>query len=84
MTKNNIYKAFSNEQRLKLLRCLSQPKNVTELLDHCSLTQSALSQHLKVLREAKVVKTNKNGKEIFYKVDNKKVAQIVNLLLNLK
>lgn len=84
MTRNNIYKAFSNEQRLKLLRCLSKPKNVTELLDHCSLTQSALSQHLKVLREAGVVKTNKEGKEVVYSVGDKKVTQITNLLLDFK
>lgn len=82
MTRNNIYKAFSNEQRLKLMRCLFKPKNVTELLDHCSLTQSALSQHLKVLREAGVVKTNKDGKKVVYSVEDKKVRQITNLLLD--
>jgi DNA-binding transcriptional ArsR family regulator len=84
MARNNIYKAFANEQRLKLLQCLMKPKNVTELLEHCSLTQSALSQHLKVLREAKVVKTEREGKEVIYSVDNKKVIQIVSLLLGFK
>lgn len=84
MSRNNIYKAFSNEQRLKLLRCLIKPKNVTELLSRCSLTQSALSQHLKVLREAGVVKTNREGKEVVYGVRDKKVTEITNLLLDFK
>lgn len=84
MNKNNIYKAFSNEQRLKLLRCLEKPKNVTELLDHCSLAQSALSQHLKILRDAGVVKTKKEGKEVVYSVGGKKVTLITNLLLDFK
>lgn len=84
MTRNNVYKAFSNEQRLKLLRCLSKPQNVTELLDHCALAQSALSQHLKVLREAGVVETSREGKEIVYYIKNKKVSQITNLLLDFK
>ncbi len=84
MTRNNIYKAFANEQRLKLLRCLSESKNVTELLDHCSLTQSALSQHLKVLREAHLVQTKRKGKEVVYSVHTKKVTQIANLLLDFK
>lgn len=84
MTRKEIYKAFSNEQRLKLILCLSKPKNVTELLSHCSLTQSALSQHLKVLREAGVVKTKKEGKEVIYSVGNTKVIQIATLLLNFK
>jgi ArsR family transcriptional regulator len=84
MSKNSIYKAFANEQRLKLLRCLSKPQNVTQLLTHCSLTQSALSQHLQVLREAKVVKTKRDGKEIVYSISNKKVTRIANLLLHFK
>jgi len=84
MSKNKIYKAFSSEQRLKLLRCLSKPKNVTDLLDYCDLTQSALSQHLKVLREAGLVKTKREGKEIIYGVGNKQVIQITNLLLDFK
>lgn len=82
MSRNSIYKAFSNEQRVKLLKCLTKPKNVTELLDHCSLTQSALSQHLKVLREAGVVSTRKEGKEVVYSINNKKVTTIINLLLD--
>lgn len=84
MSRNSIYKAFSNEQRVKLLKCLTKPKNVTELLDHCSLTQSALSQHLKVLREAGVVSTRKEGKEVVYSINNKKVTTIINLLLDFK
>jgi len=84
MSKNKIYKAFSNEQRLKLLRCLSKPKNVTDLLDHCDLTQSALSQHLKVLREAGLVETKREGKEIIYGVGHKQVLKITNLLLDFK
>lgn len=84
MGKNKLYKAFANYERLKLLKCLTNPKNVTELLSHCSLTQSALSQHLKVLREAELVKTERSGKEIVYHLKNKTVTKIADLLLNFK
>ncbi|MFA7191996.1 MAG: metalloregulator ArsR/SmtB family transcription factor [Candidatus Paceibacterota bacterium] len=84
MSKDNVYKAFSNEQRLNLLNCLSRPQNVGDLMGHCTLTQSALSQHLKVLRDAGVVKTCRDGKEVVYCVKSKKVTQITKLLLNLK
>ncbi len=84
MDRNNVYKAFASEQRLKLLRCLSKPKNVTQLLGHCSLTQSALSQHLRVLREANLVKTERDGKEVVYSIRNKKVTHITNVLLDFK
>jgi len=84
MSKTYLYKAFANEQRLKLLRCLSKPQNVTELLSHCTLTQSALSQHLKVLREAGIVTTQRDGKEVVYSVSNSMVTRITNLLLDFK
>ncbi len=84
MNKNNTYRAFGNEQRVNLLKCLSKPKNVTEMLEYCTLTQSALSQHLKVLRKAELVKTRREGKEVVYEVRNKEVSKIINLLLNFK
>lgn len=84
MSKNNIYKAFSSGHRLNLLKCLSKPKNVTNLLENCSFSQSALSQHLKILRDAGLVETNRKGKEVVYCVANRKVTQITKLLLDLK
>lgn len=84
MSRNTIYKAFANEQRLKLLKCLQKPKNVTEMLDHCSLTQSALSQHLRVLKDAELVTTERKGKEIQYQLKNRAVMQIANQLLHFK
>ncbi|MCF7865339.1 MAG: metalloregulator ArsR/SmtB family transcription factor [Candidatus Pacebacteria bacterium] len=84
MARNIIYKAFANEQRLKLLKCLSESQNVTELQKHCPFSQSALSQHLKVLRDSGLVQTNKQGKQIVYSVTNKEVIKIATLLLNFK
>ena len=84
MKRSDICKAFSNEERLKLIVCLSHPQNVTELLGHCTLAQSALSQHLKVLRDAKIVVSKKIGKQIIYKVSSKKATKVASLLLNYK
>lgn len=81
----NIYSAFGNEVRIKLLLCLSRKaKNVTELINTCGLAQSAVSQHLAKLKSAKLVTTKKSGKEILYSLKNKKVAQICRLLLSLQ
>jgi len=84
MAKKDICKAFGNEQRLRLLSCLSKPQNVSELQHHCPFTQSALSQHLKILRDAGLVETHKKGKQIVYNVANDEVSKITNLLLNYK
>jgi DNA-binding transcriptional ArsR family regulator len=82
--KNDIYKVFSNQNRVQLLICLSTEKSVTELLSRCDLSQSALSQHLKILKDAGIVTCARDGKKQIYSIKNKKVLQIAKLLLEYK
>ncbi len=84
MNKGYVYKALGSEERLLLLKCLSKPQSVTELLSRCSLAQSALSQHLKVLRDAELVDTQKKGKNVVYQVKSEKVSNLVKTLLDFK
>jgi peroxiredoxin 2/4 len=79
-----IIKAICNETRLKIITCLARKeKTVTELVNTCKLNQSAISQHLNKLREAEIVKTRKEGRQVFYSLANKEMAHISNVLLNL-
>lgn len=80
--RKDICKALSNETRAKIVSCLTKPKTVTQMLEECSLSQSALSQHLKILKDSEVVTTTKDGKNVFYKVANTKVSRIAKLLIN--
>lgn len=82
MQSKKVCKAFANEQRLKLLLCLSRPKSVSELLTYCPLSQSALSQHLRVLRDLQIVQTQRRGKQVVYSVKDKRAITIAKLLLN--
>jgi len=65
-----VLKALSSEPRLKMLRLLKGRslcvKAITGRLD---LTQSAVSQHLRVLREAGLVKDEKHGYWVHYSAD---------------
>lgn len=67
----NIFKIFGNNERVRLLCCLEKPHSVTELLEKCTLSQSALSQHLKLLREEDFVRCIRVGKSQVYSVNNK-------------
>lgn len=80
--KNDICKACSNKERLRLMLCLSKPQDVTSLLSRCKLSQSALSQHLKVLRDAGIVETEKDGKRVIYRAKDRKALSIAKLLLS--
>jgi len=82
---SDIYSAFGNQIRTKLILCLSdKPKNVTEMIATCGLSQSAVSQHLGKLKKSGIVQTKKVGKEIWYSLKYKKAAQVSRLLLSLE
>jgi len=73
-------RAIGNKDRLKLILCLEKEKSVNDLLELCHLSQSALSQHLKVLRDTNIVSTRREGKKIFYQTKDKKFIAISKLL----
>lgn len=74
---------LSNITRLQLLHCLAEPHSVTDLLAKCELSQSALSQHLKKLKDAGLVRCNRDGNQQIYAIATEDVLEAVNVLLNL-
>ncbi len=79
----DIYRAFSNKNRVKLIVCLSKAKNVTDLLRLCDLSQSALSQHLRVLKDEGIAICERDGKNQIYSVKDAKAIKVAKLLLEL-
>jgi len=58
---------FGAASRLRLLRALiEEERTVEELTEETGLTQSATSQQLRVLREARLVKVRRDGRHAFY------------------
>jgi ArsR family transcriptional regulator len=83
--KDDVYSAVGNAVRAKLLVCLEgKPKNVTNLIANCGLSQSAVSQHLLKLKKSGLVETKKKGKEIWYRLKYNKVAEISKILISLE
>ena len=64
-------KALANAKRLQVLSLLAERElNVTGINRHIDLSQSALSQHLALLRKAGLVHTRRDGQTIFYSLDD--------------
>ena len=64
---SELLRALANEQRLMILCNLANGElSVGELNERIELSQSALSQHLAVLREAGLVNTRKDGQQVYY------------------
>lgn len=56
--------------------------NVSYMHSCLDTPQSTISQHLQRLRAAGIVEGTRNGLEIYYKISNKKVADLINMLIN--
>jgi len=76
-----LLKAMGNEQRLLIL-CLLVDKelSVSELQAEMDLSQSALSQHLAVLREADFVNTRREAQTVFYSLPNGPIKKVMQTL----
>ena len=76
-----LLKALANEQRLMILCNLREgPLSVGELNERVDLSQSALSQHLAVLRESNVVVTTRESQSIRYSLPEGVVTRIIGIL----
>ena len=74
-------KAIANEKRLKILYQIENKElSVGEIEKKVDLSQSALSQHLAVLREENVVKTRRDAQTIYYGIKDDKIKQRVRKL----
>jgi len=71
------YRAVADGTRRRILDLLADgERSVNELLEHFELSQPALSQHLKVLREAGLVTVRRDGRRRIYALDPRPLARI--------
>lgn len=76
-----LLKALANENRLMILCHLDgKEMSVTELNDCLDLSQSALSQHLAILRRDGLVKTRRESQTIFYSLKGEEAKQVIRTL----
>jgi len=52
------------------------------LIEVCNLSQSAVSQHLRKLKLWNLVESHKEGRIVFYKLKNKKAAELSRKILD--
>lgn len=73
-----LLKAMANEWRLMILCQLSEgEKTVSELQQILGLSQSALSQHLAVLRREKIIKARKHAQSVSYSLSGDDASKVM-------
>jgi len=76
-----LMKALSNENRLIVLCALAEGElSVGQLHERVDLSQSALSQHLAVLRREKLVSTRREAQTIYYSLSSTTAAKLIEFL----
>ncbi|KAF1305534.1 helix-turn-helix transcriptional regulator [Enterococcus saccharolyticus] len=75
---SRIFKMLSDMTRLKIVLTLKNgEKNVTSIAQAVLMEQSAVSHQLKLLRENSIVKSRREGKTIYYSLDDHHVLDIL-------
>ena len=75
-----LFKVFGDSTRIRILYALVESELcVGDIAQLLSLGQSAVSHQLKILKDAKLVRYRREGKIIFYALDDEQVRNILNM-----
>jgi DNA-binding transcriptional ArsR family regulator len=73
-----FFKLFSSDNRLKILSVLEKkPATVSEIIEQTALGQSLVSQQLKLLKNARVLNSEKQGKTVLYSVSDDHISHLM-------
>jgi ArsR family transcriptional regulator len=77
---SKIFKALSDPTRLKIIELLEKKEICAcEFVPLTKKAQPTVSQHLRVLENANIIKSRREGKMVIYSVVNKKIFDLIKL-----
>ncbi len=77
---SELFKIFGDSTRIKILYSLFDTELcVSDMATILNLSQSSVSHQLRILKDAKLVKFRRDGKAIFYSLDDEHVRMILSL-----
>ena len=73
-----LFKNFSDSTRIRIMYCLfEKERSVNEIAELLQMNQSAISHQLRFLKNSKLVKNRRDGKTIYYSLDDDHVYNII-------
>ncbi len=74
-----LFKIFGDSTRIQILYVLlEQEMSVGDIAEKLSMNPSAISHQLRMLKQAKLIKNRRSGKNIFYSLADEHVVTIMN------
>jgi len=75
-----LFKVFGDTTRIKILCALAESEMcVCDIAVLLNMTQSSISHQLRILKQARLVRYRREGKVVYYSLDDDHVKQIFNL-----
>ena len=76
-------RTLADETRQQILRLLigKQELNVSDIVEEFEVSQPTISHHLSVLRQSGLVTSRKEGKQVFYAIDQERVTECCGMLV---
>ncbi len=72
-----LFRAFSDTSRVRIMSALVDgEKNVSTLAALVNISESAVSHHMRSLRQMKLVRARREGKEVYYRVDDEHIIAL--------
>ena len=72
-----LFRAFSDPSRVRILSgIVEQEMNISTLAELIGVTDSAISHHMRGLRQLRLVKSRREGKEVYYYVDDPHIVEL--------
>lgn len=77
-----VFKLLSNTKRIRLLYLLeNHTLNVSEISAELQLPQPSVSHQLALLRQYQLVQFHRDGKQIYYRLDDPHIIEVLNDML---
>lgn len=72
-----LFSTLGDASRVRIIAALTEGElNVSTLADAVEISESAVSHHLRHLRQMKLVRTRKDGRHVYYTLDDKHVSDL--------
>lgn len=75
-----LFKIFGDPTRIRILYAMLDTELcVNDIVGHLQMSQSSVSHQLRILKTSKLVKSRREGKSIFYSLDDEHVRSILSM-----
>lgn len=76
----DLFKVFGDSTRLRVMVLLSDRElSVSDIAEQLKMEQSTISHQLRVLRQNKLVRARRDGKQMYYSLDDDHVKKIIEM-----